>query len=47
MEVLRTNPDFSPAREPLRRMALALERVDPAAATDLRSQLEGLAPPRP
>ncbi len=47
LEVLRTSPDFSPAREPLRRMALALERVDPAAALGLRHELDRLVPSRP
>ena len=42
LAVLRISPDFRPAYEPLRRMALALERTDPAAARALLKDLEEL-----
>ena len=41
LAVLRTSPDFRPARDPLLRMAAVLDRVDPAAAEALRADLAG------
>ena len=45
LAVLRISPDFRPAYEPLRRMALALERTDPAAARALLKDLKELRSP--
>jgi len=39
LAVLRISPDFSPAYDPLLRMAGALDRVDPSAAAALRADL--------
>lgn len=38
--LLRTSPDFRPAREPLLRMAAALAHRDPAAAGALRQEID-------
>ncbi len=45
LAVLRTSPDFRPAREPLLRMAQVLAGSDPAAAQSLLLALDGLRPP--
>lgn len=47
LAVLRTSPDFSPAREPLLRMAQALAARDPQAAQALVEELARLAPAAP
>ncbi|MFG6431134.1 spermidine synthase [Roseateles sp. LYH14W] len=44
LAVLRQSPDFQPAAEPLRRLALALERRDPVAAQDLLGALALIRP---
>ena len=44
LAVLRISPDFRPAREPLLRMAEALDRVDPGAAAMLRADLASTQP---
>ena len=46
LATLRTSPDFRPAYDPLLRMALALHRVDPAAAHRLLADLQAAAPQR-
>jgi len=43
LAVLRTSPDFRPAYEPLRRMGLALQATDPAAAGALQDELRRAA----
>lgn len=42
LAVLRTSPEFRPAREPLQRMAQALAASDPAAAQALQAELAQL-----
>ena len=44
LQVLRTSPDFRPAETPLRRMAGALERLDPPAAQALWAELAEVRP---
>ena len=46
LQVLRTSPDFRPAAEPLRRMAGALEQLDPTAAQALLAELDATLKPR-
>jgi spermidine synthase len=46
LQVLRTSPDFAPAYEPLLHMAQALATEQPAAARDLLSELQRVAPAR-
>lgn len=46
LAVLAVSPDFRPAYEPLLRLALALARSDPRAATSLLFELDRLAPNR-
>ncbi len=46
LATLRTSPDFRPAYDPLLRMALALQRDDPAAARRLLAELQAAAPQR-
>jgi spermidine synthase len=46
LATLRTSPDFRPAYDPLLRMALALQRDDPAAARRLLTDLQAAAPQR-
>ena len=45
LAVLHTSPDFRPAREPLLRLAAAVEPHDPAMAQSLLAELARLAPP--
>jgi spermidine synthase len=40
LDVLRISPDFNPARQPLLRMADALQSLDPKAAEQLRQELD-------
>ncbi|MFM9882642.1 MAG: spermidine synthase, partial [Burkholderiales bacterium] len=47
LSVLRTSPDFRPAYDPLLRMAVALGRVDAAAARALLAELRDLQPSWP
>jgi spermidine synthase len=47
LETLRLSPDFRPAYDPLLRMALALQREDPAAAQALLTALDAAQPQRP
>ena len=42
LDVLRISPDFSPAREPLVRLAQALRSVDPEASASLERELQAL-----
>ena len=46
LDVLRTSPDFRPAYDPLLQMAMALGRVDAAAAKRLLAELNRLQPLR-
>lgn len=43
LALLRISPEFAPAREPLLRMADALQPLDPEAAAALRAELAALA----
>ena len=45
LALLRISPEFAPAREPLVRMADALQALDPDAAGALRRELARSAPP--
>lgn len=47
LDVLRTSPDFRPAREPLLRLAAAIAPADPRAADALRAELARLPEPPP
>lgn len=47
LDVLRTSPDFRPAREPLLRLAAALAHDAPATAEALRAELARLPEPPP
>ena len=47
LQALRTSADFSPAYEPLLRLALALKARDPMAAQALLEELTRLAPQQP
>ncbi|MFN0300049.1 MAG: spermidine synthase, partial [Burkholderiales bacterium] len=47
LSVLRTSPDFRPAYDPLLRMAVALGRIDAAAARALLVELRDLQPSWP
>jgi spermidine synthase len=47
LSVLRTSPDFSPAYDPLLRMALALASTDTGAARELLTELQHIQPSRP
>lgn len=47
LDVLRTSPDFLPARAPLQRMAQALADTDPARAEALLAELQRLRPGAP
>ncbi len=44
LSVLRTSPDFRPARQPLLLMARALAATDPTGARELLAELEGIRP---
>jgi spermidine synthase len=47
LAVLRISPDFTPAYDPLLRMAIALKRRDPESARVLLTELKILQPARP
>jgi spermidine synthase len=47
LSVLKISPDFRPAYDPLLRMALALSRIDVAAARTLLTELRQAQPSRP
>ena len=47
LAILHTSPDFRPAYDPLLRMAVALSRIDRAAARSLFSELQQAQPARP
>ena len=47
INVMETSPDFRPAYTPLWRMAMALAKTDPEAATALLQRLAKLQPLRP
>jgi spermidine synthase len=46
LSVLRISPDFRPAYDPLLRMASALGRTDPSAASSLLDELQRVQPAR-